>query len=92
MQAVDYVGKVLPDGHLELPPSVREEWDLHPEMEVKISLRWEEGGSHSSQCAQRATRRHDAIQALLTLREEFAGMAEFSLTDEVVRMREEEDL
>lgn len=38
MATVTYVGKVLSDGHLSLPESMREELGLEPGQEVYISL------------------------------------------------------
>lgn len=42
MATVTYVGKVLSDGHLSLPESMREELGLEPGQEVYISLRTRE--------------------------------------------------
>jgi hypothetical protein len=93
VKAAEYTGRVLGNGTLEIPATVRRQLELQANSEVKvILLRPEAPPSEGTQeQADIARKRHEAIAALLALRQEFAGM-DFSLTDEVVRMREEEDV
>lgn len=92
MKTAEYVARVLPSGHLEIPVEVQNGLQLRPNEEVKvILLRAEETAEQRAVAeAERARMRHEAVAGLLALRKEFAGM-NFNLTDELVRMREEED-
>lgn len=91
MKAVEYTGRVLPDGHLEIPATAKRELQLQPNVEVKVILMREETSEeHAAQEAERARKRHEAWQAVMELRKSFEGM-DFNLTDEIVKMREEED-
>lgn len=93
MKAAEYTGRVLGDGTLRIPSAIRRELDLQTDSQVKvILLRAEILPAEGTRApADLANKRHEAVSALLALRQEFAGM-DFSLTDEVVRMREEEDV
>jgi hypothetical protein len=91
MKAVEYLGRVLANGQLEIPLTARQELGLHPEMQVRVILLQNEAEGQASDEAERARRRHEAIEELLALRTEFASM-DFSLTEELVRVRELEDV
>jgi bifunctional DNA-binding transcriptional regulator/antitoxin component of YhaV-PrlF toxin-antitoxin module len=38
MKVIEYIGEVLPDGHLSIPDEVRKELDLSPHCNVKIII------------------------------------------------------
>ncbi|MBM3235897.1 hypothetical protein FJZ31_06315 [Candidatus Poribacteria bacterium] len=38
MKVIEYIGEVLPDGHLSIPDEVRRELDLSPHCNVKIII------------------------------------------------------
>lgn len=92
MKAIEYTGRVLPDGHLEIPAIAKRELQLQPNVEVKVILMREEETpeEQAAQEAERARKRHEVWQAIMELHRSFEGM-DFSLTDELVRSREEED-
>jgi hypothetical protein len=92
MKAVEYMGRVLLDGRLEIPATARHELALRPNVQVKVILMREEqrAEEQTTIAAEQARKRHEAWQAVMKLRQSFAGM-DFSLTDEIVRMRGEED-
>ncbi len=81
MQAVECVGRVLADGHLDIPVAAREKLGLRP------GRLPQPGPALDTELARK---RHEAWQAVMELRGRLAGM-EFSLTNQVVRMHEEED-
>ena len=93
MKAVEYKGHVLLDGHLEIPTSVKHELHLHPNAQVKVILLSEEKTAEEQVAkeAERAQKRHEAWQGVMEFRKSFADM-NFSLIDEIVKMREEEDV
>ncbi len=91
MKAVEYTARVLADGHLEIPTRAKQELGLHANTQVRVILLQTEepDGEKATREAERARKRHAAIESLLALRQEFAGM-NFNLTEELVRMREME--
>lgn len=88
MPVAEYVGRVLPDGHLDLPARVRRDLRLTTNQDVKVIVTHER--TTESDVAQEEAEREAIWQRLYALRQRLSGM-EFSLTDEIVRMREEED-
>jgi hypothetical protein len=92
MQAVECVGRVLADGHLDIPVTAREEFGWRPDEELRVLMlrpgRLPQPGPELH--TELVRKRHEAWQAVMELRERFAGI-ESSLTDQVVRMHEEED-
>jgi hypothetical protein len=91
MKAVEFQGRILPDGHLEIPASAQRELGLHSLMQVRVILLKDtvEGDGPTSHEQDKARRRHEAIQDLLALRNEFAGM-DFNLTEVLLQTREAE--
>ena len=93
MKTAGYIGRILPDGHLSIAPNVVRELDLCPNEQIQVVLISipNTAEKQAVEEAERARKRHEAWQAVMELRESFAGM-NFSLTDEIVKMREEEDV
>jgi hypothetical protein len=91
-KAIECTGRVLPNGNLDIPAAVKVELQLRPNSQVRvIVVQPEETEEEKARKeAELAQQRHAAVAALLELRKEFAGM-NFSLTDELVRMRELEN-
>ena len=83
MKTVEYTGRVLADGHLEVPALARHELKLYPNVEVKVILmRDDEISEESRRDAQRAEvwRQVDALRESLSTKD-------FSLTDSLLRSR-----
>lgn len=83
MKAVEYVGRMLPDGHLELPPAARDELHLRPEMQVKVILLKSDESPNGEDHRVAVWKRMDR------LRDELSKKA-FSLTDALLQARAEE--
>ena len=92
MKAVECLGLVRPDGNVEISRHALAELTLMPETQVKVLVLQPETAAvcNAKIDAESGLSRNEAISALLKLREQFSGM-NFDLTDEVIRMREEED-
>ncbi len=88
MPVAEYVGRVLPDGHLDLPARVRRDLRLTTNQDVKVIVTHER--TTESDCAQEEADRKAIWQRLEALRQRLSGM-EFSLTDALLEAREEED-
>lgn len=92
MKAIECTAQVHADGRLEVPATVLRELQILPNTEIKVLLLKLDETKESPFLDEsaRSQKRHEAVAALLDLRKEFAGM-DFNLTDEITRMREEED-
>jgi hypothetical protein len=93
MKTAGYIGRLLPGGYLSITSDVMRELGLHPNEQVQVVLISipQTAEEQAAKEAERARKRHEAWQAIMELRQSFAGM-DFSLTDEIVKMREEEDV
>lgn len=38
LKTIEYIGKILPDGHLSLPDEIREELDLNFRQDVRVTI------------------------------------------------------
>ena len=38
MKVIEYIGEVLPDGHISLPDKIREELNLNPHCNMRITI------------------------------------------------------
>jgi hypothetical protein len=87
MKTAQYIGRVLPDGNLEIPDPIRQELALEPNTEVKVIVQRSEPGRDSEAMAEA---RAAVWRKLDALRERLSKMP-FSLTEALLQAREEED-
>lgn len=88
MKAVEYIGNVLADGHLEIPATVKHELQLCPNEQVQVVLIPTPKTAEDDDL--RAAERSEAWRQVDILRKRLSGK-NFSLTDSLLQAREEED-
>ncbi len=90
MKTAGCIGTLLPDGHISVAPEVVRELGLRPTEQVQVLLVPLPQAALPAPPEELARKRRAAWQAVMDTRHSLAGLS-FSLTDEVVAMREEED-
>jgi bifunctional DNA-binding transcriptional regulator/antitoxin component of YhaV-PrlF toxin-antitoxin module len=88
MKTVEYIGRVLVNGHLEIPTKVRHELQLRPNTQVKVILMREEETAEEQ--AAKEAERAEVWRQIDALRDSLSGK-DFNLTDSLLQDREAED-
>lgn len=87
MKTAEYVGRILPNGNLEVPTSIREELGLKLNSEVKVILQQEESTARDQE---KAAARAAVMAQLEALRSRFPQVP-LNLTETIRQCRDEED-
>ncbi len=88
MQAVEFTGRILATGAVEIPAAVWQELRLRPGLQVKVVLLREE--DMPGELERLAKGREEAWRKVDEVREQLSGMA-FDGTEAVLRARHAED-